>query len=737
MVDFNGPLLTGLVLPSLIDISEGSKQITVTATAEDGVGGTGVDRVVVLLDKNVTFDFGAFSNFSVGASYNSTDSFKDGTPTKGSTNITLTNATSPGTYNVSQVWVYDVAGNMTTYSTSQLAAMGIKTSFTVTGTVTDNTGPRLTSLVLPSSVDISNGSKQITVTATAEDGVGGTGVDRVVVLLDKNVTFDFGAFSNFSVGASYNSTDSFKDGTPTKGSTNITLTNATSPGTYNVSQVWVYDVAGNMTTYSTSQLAAMGIKTSFTVTGTVTDNTGPRLTSLVLPSSVDISNGSKQITVTATAEDGVGGTGVDRVVVLLDKNVTFDFGAFSNFSVGASYNSTDSFKDGTPTKGSTNITLTNATSPGTYNVSQVWVYDVAGNMTTYSTSQLAAMGIKTSFSVTDGDTSAPTGGSRVFLSQAVNLNNQIVLTMNSNDLPSGPVSFELSFTYLGSNVSFKDLTLAGTLSATISASSNGDSGSVKISGTYTPSGGTSFGNLTFDAAGSGIFDITISNFKIGNYAVAISDPPPFDYKIVPRLISGSKDNDLLLGSSGNQQIDGGTGLDVVAYVGERKNFQIAKSGLGYNVSDILGDQGSDTLLNIERVQFYDINVALDGTAAAAYRLYQASFNRKPDASGLGYWIAQCDKGLSLYDAAWNFINSAEFKTLYGSNVTNGAFITALYDNVLHRAPDQTGFNYWNNLLSNGTVSRHAMLAEFSESPENQAQVIGSIQNGIEYQFFVS
>jgi serralysin len=57
-------------------------------------------------------------------------------------------------------------------------------------------------------------------------------------------------------------------------------------------------------------------------------------------------------------------------------------------------------------------------------------------------------------------------------------------------------------------------------------------------------------------------------------------------------------------------------------------------------------------------------------------------------------------------------------------------VGALYANVLHRPAEGAGYDFWLNALH--TASRADVLANFSESGENQAQVIGRIQNGIDY-----
>ena len=91
-----------------------------------------------------------------------------------------------------------------------------------------------------------------------------------------------------------------------------------------------------------------------------------------------------------------------------------------------------------------------------------------------------------------------------------------------------------------------------------------------------------------------------------------------------------------------------------------------------------------------------------------------------------------DGGVSLNAVAQGFVNSAEFKTVYGASPTNAQIVTRFYDNVLGRAAESGGYNYWLGVLNSGQGSVAGVLAAFSESPENQAAVIGVIGNGILY-----
>ena len=197
------------------------------------------------------------------------------------------------------------------------------------------------------------------------------------------------------------------------------------------------------------------------------------------------------------------------------------------------------------------------------------------------------------------------------------------------------------------------------------------------------------------------------------------------------IISGGAGRDWLAGGAGNDALDGGADLDAALFAAARSGFTILKTAQGFSVS---GPDGLDTVTGIERLMFADTAVALDidGTGGKAYRIYQAAFNRTPDAGGLGYWIKVLDDGAALRDVAQGFMGSAEFQSAYGANPTNGQLVTRFYENVLHRPPDEGGFNYWLGILNQGLDTAAGALANISESPENQAGVIGAIQNGFEY-----
>ncbi|MFC7651868.1 DUF4214 domain-containing protein [Pseudoduganella danionis] len=181
-------------------------------------------------------------------------------------------------------------------------------------------------------------------------------------------------------------------------------------------------------------------------------------------------------------------------------------------------------------------------------------------------------------------------------------------------------------------------------------------------------------------------------------------------------------------------VDGGSGSDTVVLPGPRDSYQINQNGSSLLVQSKAFAGGTDTLTNVERLLFDDGAVAYDiaGIGGQVYRLYQAAFDRAPDAGGLGFWMHQMDEGMSLDAIAGFFASSLEFQSLYGSNLSNAALVDKLYQNVLHRAGDEAGIKFWNNYLDHQGGTLAQTLAYFGESPENQAALATIIGNGFSY-----
>lgn len=199
------------------------------------------------------------------------------------------------------------------------------------------------------------------------------------------------------------------------------------------------------------------------------------------------------------------------------------------------------------------------------------------------------------------------------------------------------------------------------------------------------------------------------------------------------VIDGSAANDIFNNSVADESIDGGAGIDTLVFSDARANYTLTQNASGWSVDSTAG--GTDTIDNVERLQFSDISLALDVDAVSgqAYRIYRAALGRKPDDSGLGYWIAMMDQGMDIVEVSARFIDSDEFRATYGTNPSDREFITNVYLNVLDRTPDEAGYAWWiAELNNNPDKTKQKVLADFAESDENINATATLIGTGIEY-----
>ena len=206
-------------------------------------------------------------------------------------------------------------------------------------------------------------------------------------------------------------------------------------------------------------------------------------------------------------------------------------------------------------------------------------------------------------------------------------------------------------------------------------------------------------------------------------------------------ITGRDGNDTIFADGGSDTIEGGTGLDTIKYTLSQANYTLALGESSSTVTEI-STGANDSFSTIERVVFADKAVALDigsgEVGGSCYRIYKAAFNRTPDEGGLGYWIGQMDLGKTLVEVSAGFIDSDEFRASYGTNPSNGEFLTKVYNNVLGRDPDSGGYDWWvDQLANNPEKTWDKVMADFSEGTENQANVLELIGNGVQYDLWVA
>lgn len=210
---------------------------------------------------------------------------------------------------------------------------------------------------------------------------------------------------------------------------------------------------------------------------------------------------------------------------------------------------------------------------------------------------------------------------------------------------------------------------------------------------------------------------------------------PDDYLDDDGNVDISKFDNVQIGTEGRDTFS--ITEDTSTYVDGRGDIDVVN--FGRSVEGMAFASGSNAVLfvdgdtpyyfeNVERVSFFEGALYLDTgageNAGVGYRLYQAAFDRAPDNDGVKFWVDALDDGLSAQDAAAGFIFSNEFRSTYG-DLTDDAFVSAIYQNVLGRSAGGAEHAYWLGELESGRQDRADVLLGFSESAEN-VELVGQV-----------
>jgi phospholipase/lecithinase/hemolysin len=201
-------------------------------------------------------------------------------------------------------------------------------------------------------------------------------------------------------------------------------------------------------------------------------------------------------------------------------------------------------------------------------------------------------------------------------------------------------------------------------------------------------------------------------------------------------VIGTPNDDFIYSTGGNATITGGPGSDTImagagvntsVYGGASKDYAITiTSGESvYTVQDKVGTDGTDTLANIQRLQFTDQTINTTNFMATAslphsqlvelVDLYISYLDRAPDALGLDFWGGALSHGASFAAVAAGFAASPEGVATFPATLSTADFVASVYTNVLGRNTDTAGFNFWVNTLQTGTVTRGNFVLNVVES----------------------
>jgi serralysin len=203
-------------------------------------------------------------------------------------------------------------------------------------------------------------------------------------------------------------------------------------------------------------------------------------------------------------------------------------------------------------------------------------------------------------------------------------------------------------------------------------------------------------------------------------------------------LKGNSANNRFTGAAGNDALDGGIGIDTAVFSLARIDYTVSP-GTTVTVKANRGTDGTDTLSNIERLQFSDSKLAIDmgatqsgGESALLIGavLGKAALTNK---EVVGQLLSYFDTGSKMLDAATVLVSTGIMDQLAGGAST-GAYVNLLYHALTGQTANSEVVAQLTPLIDGGSYSKASFLAAVAELPLNQTNVdlIGLQQTGIEF-----
>ena len=212
------------------------------------------------------------------------------------------------------------------------------------------------------------------------------------------------------------------------------------------------------------------------------------------------------------------------------------------------------------------------------------------------------------------------------------------------------------------------------------------------------------------------------------------------------VLLGNEGHNSFTGAGGNDNIDGGAGADTAVYSGKRAEFTVSKTSTGLSVVDSRGSDGTDTLTNIERLQFADARVAIDTGAAQSAGGTALLIGAVLGQGALAAKKPLVGAVLDLIDQGYSFqtLSGAVMRLDIWGLLANGGATSAsntqiasyLLTTVNGTTPDATTLNAAVTALDSETgAAQGTFLWHLAESAANQQQVnlVGLAQSGLEFE----
>ncbi len=182
-------------------------------------------------------------------------------------------------------------------------------------------------------------------------------------------------------------------------------------------------------------------------------------------------------------------------------------------------------------------------------------------------------------------------------------------------------------------------------------------------------------------------------------------------------------------------VDGGAGTDTFSLAAASASYTLRPLSTG---TLLLETGGTPTwaLAHIERLQFADRKLAfdMDGAAGNTAKLIGAVFGKTQLLPGyITTGLALFDGGASVAAVAELALSTSVFQQVWGAR-SNGNVVSALFQNVMGRAPTASEKSLYTGLIDNGTYTQASLAWAAAQTAENQAGInlVGLAATGLDY-----
>jgi len=193
--------------------------------------------------------------------------------------------------------------------------------------------------------------------------------------------------------------------------------------------------------------------------------------------------------------------------------------------------------------------------------------------------------------------------------------------------------------------------------------------------------------------------------------------------------------DVYVSTASKDNFDGGPGMDTVVYSGNLADYVVKPDVSGIEVKSAAATEGSDWLLNIERLQFKDKGLAfdLDGNAGVAAKTLGLVFGA--DAVALPNYVGICLDLLERQNYTQSLLMKAALNVRLGADATDpGKVVDFLFVQLTNAVPGAQDKANFVNLIVNQTYSIESLAVLASELSFNpiSASLVGLATSGLPY-----